>query len=190
MKLNVKRTIFVGFAFFLICTFWQAYDTIIPKILTDKFGMSQTFSGVIMALDNVIALFMLPLFGAISDKCNSKRGRRTPFVFIGTVVAVIAFICLSFIDNMQLTNIAEIRGATSQDPQTALTIIYEEDLTVLTPDGDTVRISDKFSEEEFTSIRIQDKDGASDPRYTNYVVPARQAFAWQKTIQHPSTLIL
>ena len=79
MKLNYKRTIFVGFAFFLICAFWQAYDTIIPKILTDKFGMSQTLSGVIMAADNVLALFLLPLFGTISDKCKSRRGRRTPF---------------------------------------------------------------------------------------------------------------
>ncbi len=57
MKLNYKRTIFVGFAFFLICTFWQAYDTIIPKILTDKFGMSQAASGGVMALDNVLAIF-------------------------------------------------------------------------------------------------------------------------------------
>ena len=72
MKLNYKRTIFVGFAFFLICAFWQAYDTIIPKILTDKFGMSQTLSGVIMAADNVLALFLLPLFGAVSDKCKKQ----------------------------------------------------------------------------------------------------------------------
>ena len=76
MKLNYKRTIFVGFAFFLICTFWQAYDTIIPKILTDKFGMSQAASGGVMALDNVLAIFLLPLFGAISDKTNTKLGRR------------------------------------------------------------------------------------------------------------------
>ena len=62
MKLNYKRTILVGFAFFLICAFWQAYDNTVPLILTNKFGMSQTWSGVIMALDNVLALFMLPLF--------------------------------------------------------------------------------------------------------------------------------
>ena len=62
MKLNYRRTLFVGFAFFLICAFWQAYDAIIPKILTDKFGMSQANSGIIMALDNVLALFMLPFF--------------------------------------------------------------------------------------------------------------------------------
>lgn len=60
MKLNYRRTLFVGFAFFLICAFWQAYDSIIPKILTDKFGMSQANSGIVMALDNVLALFMLP----------------------------------------------------------------------------------------------------------------------------------
>lgn len=65
MKLNYKRTILVGFAFFLISAFWQAYDATIPVILTNKFGMSQTWSGVIMALDNILAVFMLPLFGAL-----------------------------------------------------------------------------------------------------------------------------
>ena len=65
MKLNYKRIILVGFAFFLIQAFWQAYDNTIPMILTNKFGMSQAWSGAIMALDNVLALFMLPLFGAI-----------------------------------------------------------------------------------------------------------------------------
>ena len=94
MKLNTKRTVLVGFAFFLICTFWQAYDSIIPLILTNKFGMSQTWSGVIMAIDNVLALFMLPLFGTLSDKCTHKRGRRTPFILAGTIVAVAAFLCL------------------------------------------------------------------------------------------------
>ena len=73
MKLNYKRTILVGFAFFLISAFWQAYDATIPVILTNKFGMSQTWSGVIMALDNILALFMLPLFGALSDKCTAKE---------------------------------------------------------------------------------------------------------------------
>lgn len=78
MKLNVKKTIFVGFAFFLISAFWQAYDTIIPRILTDKFGMPQRYSGIIMALDNILLpLFMLPLFGALSDKTRTRFGRRT-----------------------------------------------------------------------------------------------------------------
>ena len=108
MKLNYKRTVFVGFAFFLICSFWQAYDNTIPLILTNKFGMSQAWSGVIMALDNVLALFMLPLFGAISDKHHSKWGRRTPFIVVGTLVAAVMLIALSFVDNAQLKHLSDV----------------------------------------------------------------------------------
>lgn len=106
MKLNYKRTILVGFAFFLISAFWQAYDATIPVILTNKFGMSQTWSGVIMALDNILAVFMLPLFGAISDRCvKNKRGKRTPFIMVGTIIAAVAILGLSFVDHAQLKNI-------------------------------------------------------------------------------------
>ena len=103
MKLNYKRVILVGMAFFLISAFWQAYDAIVPLILTNHFGLPQTFSGVIMSLDNILAVFMLPIFGAISDKVNSKFGRRTPFIFIGTIIATVSFMALSFIDNYQLS---------------------------------------------------------------------------------------
>ena len=96
MKLNTKRTILVGFAFFLISAFWQAYDATIPVILTNKFGMSQTWSGVIMALDNILAVFMLPLFGAISDKCASKRGKRTPFIMFSMHTPEFAVFCAIF----------------------------------------------------------------------------------------------
>ena len=102
MKLNYKRTIFVGFAFFLICAFWQAYDAIVPLMLVNKFGLNQSASGAVMAIDNVLALFMLPLFGALSDKTKSKYGKRTPYIVIGTVLAIAAFIGLSFADNAQL----------------------------------------------------------------------------------------
>ena len=86
MKLNYKRTIFVGFAFFLICAFWQAYDSIVPMMLVNKFGLSQTASGAIMAIDNVLAVVLLPIFGAISDKTKTKFGKRTPYIFIGTII--------------------------------------------------------------------------------------------------------
>ena len=105
MKLNYKRTILVGMAFFLISAFWQAYDAIIPLILTNHFGLPQTASGAIMSIDNVLAVFLLPIFGALSDKVNSKMGRRTPFVLFGTIAAVISFVCLTFIDNYQLARV-------------------------------------------------------------------------------------
>jgi len=107
MKLNYKKTFYVGLAFFIITIFWQTYDNIIAKIMIDKFGLNQTASGLVMALDNVLALFMLPLFGAISDRSNHKKGRRTPFVIIGTIVAAFAFMSLSFMDNIQTKRIEQ-----------------------------------------------------------------------------------
>ena len=88
MKLNTKRTVLVGFAFLSICAFWQMYDNLVPKILTETFGIGESVSGVIMASDNVLALFLLPLFGGLSDKCTSKLGRRRPFILFGTLAAV------------------------------------------------------------------------------------------------------
>ena len=105
MKLNYKRIILVGMAFFLIQAFWQAYDAIIPLILTNHFGLPQSASGAVMSIDNVLAVFLLPIFGALSDKVNTRFGKRTPFIFIGTIISVISFIALTFIDNMQLARI-------------------------------------------------------------------------------------
>ena len=122
MKLNYKRTILVGFAFFLICLFWQAYDNTIPLILTNKFGMSQTWSGLIMALDNILALFLLPLFGSLSDRVKSKRGKRTPFIMIGTISAAVLFIGLSVSDAKQLTKLEQV---TPDRYESSLSVIYD-----------------------------------------------------------------
>ena len=88
MKLNTKRTVLVGFAFLAICAFWQMYDNLVPLMLTNTFHVDETISGAIMAADNVLALFLLPLFGGLSDKCRSKLGRRRPFILVGTLMAV------------------------------------------------------------------------------------------------------
>ena len=94
MKLNVKRTILVGFAFLSISAFWQMYDNLVPKILTETFGIGESISGIIMAADNVLALFLLPLFGGLSDKCSSPLGRRRPFILWGTLAAVVLMMAL------------------------------------------------------------------------------------------------
>lgn len=94
MKLNTKRTVLVGFAFLSISAFWQMYDNLIPKILTETFGIGESLSGMVMAADNVLALFLLPLFGGLSDKCTSKLGRRRPFILFGTLAAVCLMMAL------------------------------------------------------------------------------------------------
>lgn len=99
MKLNTKQTIRIGFAFLSICAFWQMYNNVIPLMLTNTFAMNETYSGAIMAADNVLALFLLPLFGGLSDKCNTKLGKRKPFILGGTVTAVFLMLLIPFIDN-------------------------------------------------------------------------------------------
>ncbi len=185
MKLNYKKVIFVGFAFFLISAFWQAYDTIIPKILTDKFGMSQTASGFIMAMDNVLALFLLPLFGTLSDRCTSRHGRRTVFIVVGTMLASVLLIILSVADNFQLKNISD--PATGEP--VSLEILYEQDMTVTTPGGKELKLSEKFTKEEFAVITPKNEDGSANPDYAEYVVPARQAYSRLRTEQNRAPLV-
>ncbi len=99
MKLNSRRTVLVGLAFLSICAFWQMYDSVIPLILTKTFALDETFSGVIMAADNVLALFLLPLFGALSDRKNTRIGHRMPFILAGTTAAVVLMNLLPIVDN-------------------------------------------------------------------------------------------
>lgn len=99
MKLNNRRTVLVGLAFLSICAFWQMYDNVIPLILTKTFHLNETFSGAIMAADNVLALFLLPFFGTLSDRTDTKLGKRTPFILGGTVAAVVFLNSLPVIDN-------------------------------------------------------------------------------------------
>ena len=113
LKLNTWQTIRVGFAFLAICAFWQMYNNVIPLILTKTFHMDKSISGVIMAADNVLALFLLPLFGGISDRCSTRMGKRKPFILGGSVAAVFLMLLIPFFDNAYFKN-----------PKTAFEILF------------------------------------------------------------------
>ena len=98
MKLNYKRTFLVGLAFLSICAFWQMYDNIVPLILQGTFHLNETLTGAIMAADNVLAVFLLPLLGSLSDKADTRWGKRTPFIVVGTVLAVVLMMLLPHAD--------------------------------------------------------------------------------------------
>lgn len=105
MKLNYRNTFYVGLIFFIISLFWQTYDMMIARTMIDKFGLNQTWSGIVMAIDNIMAVILLPLFGALSDKSNSKKGRRTPYIIVGTILSAVAFMGLSYADYVQTLKI-------------------------------------------------------------------------------------
>lgn len=98
MKLNYKRTLLVGFAFLSISTFWQMYDSIIPLILQNTFQIGEAATGRVMAIDNILALFMLPLFGHLSDNTHTRLGKRTPYIILGTIAAVCFMLMLPIFD--------------------------------------------------------------------------------------------
>lgn len=89
MKTLYKRTVWVGLAFFGISTFWQVYDAIVPLLLKDAFDVGETWIGAIMAADNVLSLFLLPVLGALSDRTRTRYGRRFPYIIGGTVTAAV-----------------------------------------------------------------------------------------------------
>lgn len=101
MQLNYKRTFLIGLAFLSISGFWQMYDSIIPLILQNTFHLGETVTGVLMAMDNVLAIFLLPLFGALSDKTDTKIGKRMPFILCGTALAVSFLMLLNVADRQQ-----------------------------------------------------------------------------------------
>ena len=98
MKLNYKQTVLIGFAFMSILAFWQFYDQVIPYILESRFGLNTFITNAVMSIDNILALFMLPLFGALSDKTNTRLGKRTPYILFGTIAASGLLVLLSFFE--------------------------------------------------------------------------------------------
>ena len=132
LKLNVKRTMLIGFAFFGILLLWQVYDSWCPTFLSELFAKAsnvlydgktyvewraindvsvygaaavdnaikhcntiiekqQYLVGIMMAIDNLAALILLPIFGMISDKTHTKIGKRMPYILVGTFACSVAF---------------------------------------------------------------------------------------------------
>ena len=151
MKLNYKRTILVGFAFFLISAFWQAYDAIVPMILENHYGLDEFWSGVVMSLDNVLAVFMLPLFGALSDKTQTKYGKRKPFVFIGAIAAVVVFIGLTAVDMVQLNSLRDEGIVEEYQPLKEEKLELDDELKAAKASKDQELIQEKKAELEVVS---------------------------------------
>lgn len=125
MKLDYKKTLKVGTAFAIVMVFWAAYDFVVPLLLENAYGLSNTMRGLIMGLDNLLSLFLLPLFGKFSDKTVTKYGKRTPYIVIGTLVTVLLMVFVPVSANGQLKEATALRNAITNT--TAVDYSYTDD---------------------------------------------------------------
>ena len=98
-RLNYGRTCCIGLAFMGISAFWQVYDTVVPLILKNTFALGDTLTGAVMAADNVLAVLLLPLLGAWSDRVDTRLGKRTPFILAGTLLSVLFMLLIPIADS-------------------------------------------------------------------------------------------
>jgi len=103
MKLDYKKTLLIGLGFFTVNIVWALYNISVPLDLADL-GMSGVAVGSVMTIDNIFAIIFLPIFGALSDKTNSRYGRRMPYLLIGIPLSALAFILIPVM-NGSLTTI-------------------------------------------------------------------------------------
>ena len=98
--LNVKRTIIISFSFLTVLMAWSFFNFKVPLLLDEVLGANpfkDIIKGVVMAMDNFVAVLLQPFFGDLSDRTKSRFGRRMPFIIMGTVLAAIFFILIPWI---------------------------------------------------------------------------------------------
>ena len=93
MKLNYKNTMLIGLGFFTVCIVWGFYNIAMPIYLKDL-GLSGVAVGAVMTIDNIFAVVFLPIFGALSDRTNTRYGRRMPYLLVGIPLSALAFILI------------------------------------------------------------------------------------------------
>nr|MDO8111898.1 MFS transporter [Candidatus Sigynarchaeota archaeon] len=101
-KLDYKKTFLIGFGF-LTTAAWRLYNIKIPLVLyyfLPVFSWSDFIVGVVMVIDNIIAIVLQPYFGSLSDRTKSKFGKRMPYIMIGIPAAVLAFVMMPFAPNV------------------------------------------------------------------------------------------
>jgi len=121
-KLDYRKTFLIGFGFFGISVMWTLYNAFVPIFLQAGspdftaagevgFGLRPGLTGIIMTLDNIAALFLLPLIGVWSDRVWTRFGRRMPFILVLAPISIVAFILIPAAIGMIPVNLS---GQTAQ----------------------------------------------------------------------------
>jgi maltose/moltooligosaccharide transporter len=123
MKLDAKKTFLLGLGFFSVALVWPLYNVYVPIFLR-SFLSSQFQINAIMTLDNVLAVFMIPVIASLSDKTRTRFGRRMPYLMVGIPLSALMFVILphytSFWNLILIITILNFAMATFRAPTVAL----------------------------------------------------------------------
>jgi MFS family permease len=202
LKLDIKKTIFVGLAFASITAFWEFYNFIVPLMLNRTFGLTDSLRGLVMGFDNILALFMLPLFGTLSDRTNTRLGKRTPYFLFGTLLAVLLFIALPFAESGQLKKAEQFANEVNntelweyvKDNEKSKFQEHLEKKEGKSFSDMTAAEKEDFLRAEFIKIEkkvLEDGKEVDNVVYEDFVRPAIRNYTFQNiTKKNPGSLII
>ncbi len=94
MKLNIGKTLLLGFGFFGVSIIWAIHDSYVPVFLGKDFALDASMVGTILTLNTIIVFLIQPGIGSLSDRIRTPIGRRMPFILIFAPLAAIGFALL------------------------------------------------------------------------------------------------
>ena len=178
LKLNYPQTLKVGLGFCVVMIFWNVYNFVVPLLLEQAFGFSNTIRNIIVGIASAMCMVLLPFFGKLSDKSGrtklgKKFGRRTPFIIIGTAITVVAMILVPISVSNQLGDSSVIRteyedffacedsSVTIEDPATG-NLISRADLLGKWFDAAKGGNFEYLKETEYNALVAEKGEGARD----------------------------
>ncbi|MEA4890883.1 MAG: SLC45 family MFS transporter [Clostridiaceae bacterium] len=90
-RLNYRKTFLIGFGFFASSLAWSIYNAFVPVLLKERYLEDATIIGFIMTIDNVFGVIFQPLIGQLSDRTQTRIGKRMPYILAGIPLCAVAF---------------------------------------------------------------------------------------------------
>ena len=76
MKLNIGKTLLLGFGFFGVSILWSIHDSYVPVLLGKDFALDASVVGTILTVNTIIVFLIQPGIGSLSDRTRTRIGRR------------------------------------------------------------------------------------------------------------------
>lgn len=94
MKLNIGKTLLLGFGFFGVSIITGINKSYVAPFLGTDFGLKANEVSLVVTLGTIITFLIQPMIGSVSDNTRTRWGRRIPFILIFAPLAALGFALL------------------------------------------------------------------------------------------------